>query len=75
MKLSILRAETKSIVKVSFYGVVIKIMLPDCLHIKNPLGRAYGKRASRLSPLRAECTASNTSTAPRRTAAYFLTSI
>ena len=75
MKLSILRAETKSIVKVSFYGVVIKITLPDCLHIKNPLGRAYGKRASRLSPLRAECTASNTSTAPRRIAAYFLTSI
>ena len=72
MKLSILRAETKSIVKVSFYGVVIKIMLPNCLH---PLGRAYGKRASRLLPLRAECTASNTSTAPRRTAAYFLTSI
>lgn len=34
MKLSILRAETKSIVKVSFYGVVIKIMLPTVCTLK-----------------------------------------
>lgn len=33
MKLSIVRAETKSKFKVSFYGVVIKRILPNCLHV------------------------------------------